>query len=158
MISKTLFPLSLTIAISMTSVAVADSHLSRDQQGAISARQAHMTLLGFNLGPLGAMAQDQMPYDAETAAAAAANLAAVAALSQDRYWVEGTDASVGGNRAKPEIWSDADGFAAEVAKLRDATAALAAVAGDGLDPMKAAFGAVGQSCGSCHEAYRAPRS
>ncbi|MDP5360798.1 MAG: cytochrome c, partial [Paracoccaceae bacterium] len=46
---------------------------------------------------------------------------------------------------------------AEQVKLAAATATLASVAGDGLDAMKAAFGPVGQSCGSCHESYRAPR-
>jgi cytochrome c556 len=117
-----------------------------------------MTLYGFNLAPLGGMAQGQIPYDAEVAAAAAANLAAVASLNEDRYWLEGTDSSAGNNRAKSEIWSDPDGFAAEIEKIAAATTALALVAGDGLEAMQAAFGPVGQSCGSCHEAYRAPRN
>ena len=63
-----------------------------------------------------------------------------------------------GNRAKAEIWTDMAGFEAEQVKLAEATAALAAVAGDGADAMKAAFGPVGQSCGSCHEGYRVPRN
>lgn len=152
------FPLTLIASIGLAGVAAADNHLTREQQSAIDARQAHMTLYSFNLGPLGAMAQDRIPYDAEVAAAAAANLAAMASLDEDSYWLEGTDSSVGGNRAKAEIWSDPEGFAAQIAKMQEATAALSAVAGDGLDAMKAAFGPVGGTCGSCHEAYRAPRS
>jgi cytochrome c556 len=36
-----------------------------------------------------------------------------------------------------------------------AATGLAAVAGDGLDPMRAAFGPVGAACGACHDAYQA---
>ena len=154
----TLKTIAFGTTLCLASMASADSHLSQEQQGAVNARQAHMSLYGFNIAPLGAMAQGNIPYDAEVAAAAAANLAALASMDEARYWVEGTDASVGGNRAKAEIWSDPEGFAAQLAKIAETTSALAAVAGDGLDAMKAAFGPVGGSCGSCHEAYRAPRS
>ncbi len=155
---KTLTALTLSTSLVLATAAAADGHLSQDQERAISARKAHMALNGFNIGPLGAMAQEQIPYDAEVAAAAAANLAALGSMNEDRYWLEGTDLSVGGTRAKAEIWSDPDGFAAELARFADATTALAAVAGDGLDAMRGAFGPVGQSCGSCHEAYRGPRN
>lgn len=155
---KTLTVVATAGAFIVASAAFAGGHLTEDQQRAVDARQSHMGLYGFNLGPLGAMAQDKIPYDAEVAAAAAANLAALANMSHDAYWVEGTDGSGDGIRAKAEIWTDMDGFKAEDMKLAAATTALAAVAGDGLDAMRAAFGPVGQSCGSCHEAYRAPRS
>jgi len=155
---KTLTMIATAGALTIASAAYAGGHLTQDQQRAVDARQSHMTLYGFNLGPLGAMAQDKIPYDAEVAAVAAANLAALANMSHDAYWVEGTDSSGEGTRAKAEIWTDMEGFKAEDMKLAVATTALAAVAGDGLDAMKAAFGPVGQSCGSCHEAYRAPRS
>ncbi|KQI72552.1 hypothetical protein AN191_05915 [Loktanella sp. 5RATIMAR09] len=146
------------IAFGIAGAAFAAGHLTEDQQRAMDARQSHMGLYSFNLGPIGAMAQDKIPYDAATAASAAANLAALASIDQTAYWVEGTDASIEGSRAKAEIWTDAAGYMAEKEKLTAASAALAAVAGDGLDAMKAAFGPVGQSCGSCHEAYRAPRT
>ena len=149
---------TLCTTLALASTAIADGHLTQEQQQGINARQAHMSLNGFNLGPLAAMAQGNIPYDADVAAAAAANLAALGSMNQDRYWVEGTDQSVGGTRAKAEIWTDPDGFAAEIAKFAEASTALATVAGDGLDAMRAAFGPVGQSCGSCHEAYRGPRS
>lgn len=155
---KSLTLLSLSAVIAMSLPVFADSHLDQSQQRAIDARQSHMTLYGFNLGPIGAMAQGRIPYDAAVASAAAANLAAMGGMNQDAYWLEGTDASAGNNRAKPEIWTDAEGFAAEQVKFAEATVALAAVAGDGLDAMRAALGPVGQSCGSCHESYRAPRN
>jgi cytochrome c556 len=150
--------ISFIAAFTLGGAASAGGHNASPEQQAMDARQSHMGLYGFNLGPLGAMVQDKMPYDAEVAAAAAANLAALASIDENRYWVEGTDSSVEGSRAKAEIWTDAAGFEAEIAGLSTATTALAAVAGDGLDAMKAAFGPVGKSCGSCHEAYRAPRN
>ena len=153
------FPIVVAATVfSLATVSFAGSHLSPEQQGAMNARQSHMGLYGFNLGALGGMAQDKIPYDADVAAAAAANLAALASIDTTRYWVEGTDSSVEGSRAKAEIWSDRDGYMAEEMALASATTALAAVAGDGLDAMKAAFGPVGRTCGSCHEAYRAPRN
>ena len=145
-------------ALTIASAAFADGHLTQDQQRAMDARQSHMGLYGFNLGPIGAMAQDKMPYDADVASAAAANLAALANMWHDRYWAEGTDSSVEGSRAKAEIWTDMEGLVADDMKLAAATTALAAVAGDGLDALKTAFGPVGKSCGSCHEAYRVPRN
>ena len=147
---------ALAAAIGISSVAFAGGH-SSPEQAAVDARQAHMALYGYNLGPLAQMAQGKIDYDAETAAAAAANLAALAGMDQSRYWLEGTDELMGENRAKVEIWDDADGFAAQLQKMADAAMALSAVAGDGLDAMRGAFGAVGGSCGSCHEGYRAPR-
>jgi cytochrome c556 len=158
-----MIPQKLTVivaagALTFASAAFAGGHMTKDQERAVGARQSHMGLYGFNIGPLGAMAQDKMPYDAAIATTAALNLAALASMSMDRYWIEGTDSTVEGTRAKAEIWTDAAGFQAEITGLATATAALAAVAGDGPDALKAAFGPVGQSCGSCHETYRAPRN
>jgi len=145
-------------ALTAASLAYAGSHLTQTQQRAVDARQSQMQLNGFNIGALGAMVQERIPYDAEAAAAAAANLAALASIDQTRYWVEGTDSSVEGTRAKPEIWADMAGFTAANAALAEATTDLAAVAGDGLDAMKAAFGPVGKACAVCHEVYRVPNN
>ncbi|PUB19379.1 c-type cytochrome [Yoonia sediminilitoris] len=148
----------LATAITFTSAAFADGHLSREQSSAIEARQSHMQLMLFNFGPIAAMAQDKAPYDSARAAQAAANLAAVAGLDHTGYWIEGTDSSVGGNRAKAEIWTDLDGLIEANQALVTSTTALADVAGDGIDALKAAFGPVGKSCGDCHETYRTPRN
>ena len=134
---------------------LAESHIDADAQKAVDARQAHMTLYSFNLATLGGMAQDKIPYDAGMADAAAKNLAALGGIDQATYWVEGTDAaSVEGSKAKAEIWTDMADFEAKEMALTEASAALAEVAGTDLDSLKAAFGAVGGSCGDCHKAYR----
>lgn len=156
-IIKKLITPTLIVATLGTAV-VAASHVDPAISGAMKARTAHMGLYGFNLAPLGAMAKGEIAYDAATASAAAQNLAALANMDQSAYWVAGSDTSVEGSRAKPEIFSDPDGYMTKIAALGTASTALAAVAGDGLDAMKAAFGPVGAACGDCHETYRAPRS
>ncbi len=152
------YAVTTAIVVGIAGAGFAAGHLTEDQQRAMNARQGHMGLYSFNIAPLGGMAQDKIPYDAEVAATAAANLAALATLDQTAYWVEGTDSTVEGSRAKPEIWTDSAGYQTEKEKLETTTAALAAVAGDGLDALKGAFGPVGGSCGSCHEAYRVPQN
>ena len=57
--------------------------------------------------------------------------------------------------AKPEVWSDAKGFADKALALQGETAKLAQLA-DGADvaALKAQAGAVNGACGACHQAYR----
>ena len=146
-----------TIA-ALATTATAGGHEATEAETAMKARGAHMQLFSFNLGTLGAMAQEKTPYDAQAASIAAANLAAIAGVNQAGYWLEGTDTSVEGSRAKPEIWTDTAGFEQDNADLLAASIALSEVAGNGLDALKAGFGPVGQACGACHEDYRAPRN
>ena len=141
------------VAVATTGAVFAAGH--SDVNPAVKARQSHMTLYAFNIGTLGGMAQGQIEYDAETARAAAENLAAVAGLNQDAYWVAGTsNADIEGTKALPAIWETPEDYAAKEAGLAEATAALAAVAGDGLESLQGAIGPVGQACGACHRAYR----
>lgn len=152
---KTFLPLMVAGVLALPiGTAMAESHLSPEVAGAIKARSAHMQLYAHNLGLLGGMAQDKIPYDAASAASAAANLAAVAGLDQSRYWPEGSDADAAGTKALAVIWTDREGFDKATMNLATAAAALASVAGDGADAMKAAFGPVGGACGECHRNYR----
>ncbi|MEO0992071.1 MAG: cytochrome c [Pseudomonadota bacterium] len=149
--------LTLFLAILSGAAALAGGHNDANS-AAVKARKAHMGLYGYNLGPMAGMMRGNVPYDAEVAGAAAKNLAALAAMDQSRYWLEGTDTeAIEGTRALPAIWSDAVGYEAANAKLAEAAAALAEAAGNGEEAFKAAFGPVGQSCGGCHEDYRQPR-
>ncbi|WP_373356724.1 cytochrome c [Pseudoroseicyclus sp. CXY001] len=122
---------------------------------AINARQSHMVLQQTFLMPLGGMAQGQIEYDAETAAAAAANLAAVSSVDPRFYFPEGTSsADMEGTKALPAIWENPEGFAEAWAALATASTALAEVAGDGPEALQGAFGAVGAACGGCHRSFR----
>ncbi|GGL80040.1 c-type cytochrome [Wenxinia marina] len=124
-------------------------------EAAVEARQSHMELQGMMVGVLGGMARGNMEYDAETAQAAADNLAALASMSHRFYWPEGTAAGeIEDSRALPAIWENPEEFQAHVDQLDEAAAGLVQVAGDGLEAMQAGLGPVGQACGSCHEDFR----
>ena len=123
---------------------------------AIKARQAHMTLYAANLGVLGGMAQGRMDYDAEAAQAAADNLVALSGLDQRGYWLEGTavgEAMVE-TRALPAIWENMDDFDAHTTEVHEAAMAMAEVAGTGIEAVQGGMGALGASCGGCHEDFR----
>ena len=151
--------LSVAAIASFGAAAHAESHIDPAIAGAIKARQAHMQILAFNMGQLGAMAQEKMPYDAATAQVAADNIVAMTAVKQNAYWPVGSDSeSVEGSRALPALWSDMDGVMAKAAAFGEAAAAMQAAAGTDLASLQGAMGALGGGCGGCHEAYRMPNN
>lgn len=147
------------LSAAVAAPAFSEGHATPEQlNAAMSARQAQMQLYSFNLGYLGGVAKGEIAYDAEAAQAAANNLAALSTLSQRGYWLPGTDSdSLEGSRALPAIWEPGSTAQAEGMKLAEASAAMAAVAGDGVEAIQAQMRALGGSCGSCHELYRKPR-
>ncbi|MFY0691532.1 MAG: cytochrome c [Paracoccaceae bacterium] len=155
---RTISAVSLA-AMGFATLAIAGGHGQSAEDKAIGARNAQMELYSFNLGQLGAMAKGAAPYDAEVAAAAAANLAAVAQLDQSQFWPAETDNFASDKtRALPAIWSNMADFEAKSQALSDAAVKLAAAAGTDLDALKAGLGDVGGACSACHKAYRAPKN
>ena len=125
---------------------------------AVAARQGHMQIMSLNIGILGQMARGNTEYNAESAAAAASNLALLGMVNQMAYWPEGTDSdSIEGTRALPAIWENIGDVIRISQEYASTTAALSEVAGNGLDEMRAALGPVGATCGACHDDYRQPR-
>lgn len=154
MISLRSFTLGLAATALSASVLFAASHEAENP--AVKARQAVMTLYAFNLGTLGAMAQEKMPYDANTAAMAAKNLAALSHLDISAMWPADTDNfSIDGTRALPDLWANFPDVGAKAQALQVAADAMAAAAGTDLASLQAAMGPLGGACGDCHKAYRA---
>ena len=136
--------------------AFADGHLEQ----AVKARKGFMQVVAFNLGPLGAMAKGEMEYDAELAANNAKNLQALSTMNTGAMWPAGSDNAALGEdktRALPAAWAADSKVGEKHQAWADASANLAAVAGDGLDALKGAIGDVGKSCGGCHDNYRAEK-
>ena len=128
-----------------------------DKDPGVKARQALMQLYAHYLGQLGAMAKGQVDYDAEKASNAANSLSALMGVSQQAMWAPGTDRETLGDQtgALQVLWTT---FPAVLDKSKagaEASANMAAVAGNGLDAVRGAIGDVGKSCGGCHELYRA---
>jgi len=148
--------LALATGVSGSFVLAADGPHDK----AIKARQAMFQLYSFNTGILGDMAKEKIPYDAEVAAEAAANLDAAANLGQSQMWPQGSDSAADGNatnRALPKIWESFPDVIEKADALKQASANMAAVAGNGLGELQGAMGDVGASCKGCHDDYRAER-
>ena len=124
-------------------------------EDAIRYRQSAMTLMSAHLGRIGAMANGKVPFDAKIAAENADVLLTLSKLPYVAF-IDGTDK--GNTRAKPEIWTEKDKFQAAVAKSQEDVNKLVAAGKTGnLDQIKAAAGAVGQSCKACHDTYQKPQ-
>lgn len=151
---KLILSLALAAVVATTTSVVAGGHGGNP---AVTARKAHMNLYQHNLAILGNMARGNAEYDAAAAQAAADNLVVLTTMSQAGYWVPGTtNAELGDEtRTLPAIFG-ADSTARAIGgDLAAASAALAAVASDGLDAIGPALGPVGGACTACHRPYRA---
>jgi cytochrome c556 len=122
----------------------------------ILARRGQMKAQNSAAGPMIAIIKGEQPYDPAVVKAAVeamikAREAAVAAGAWD------ADAAVGVNEkthAKPEIWSDPEGFKAAFDMLIKAEEAVAASTDEA--SFRVAFKQLGGACGNCHEKYRLP--
>jgi cytochrome c556 len=128
----------------------------RNADAAIKYRQSAMALQGNHMARIFAMANGQVPFDPKIAAENIEIVSLLNTRAQFAAFIEGSDK--GNTRAKPEIWTEKDKFSAAVAKSQDDVAKLVVAGKTGnLDQIKAAAGAVGQSCKACHDAYQKPQ-
>ncbi len=150
---------TVVFGLTLSSVVWSPVSFSDDEasEKAIKARQGLMQVYSFNLGMLSAMAKGEKDYDAEVAALAATNLSTVAGMNSGSMWPQGSSNEDHKTRALPEIWSTYPKVAEKDKALAESSAALAAVAGDGLDALKGSIGDVGKSCKGCHDDFRAKK-
>jgi cytochrome c556 len=121
---------------------------------AIEYRQAVFKVVAGNFAPLAQNAQGKIELPAAAVRKYAERLAAVADFTRDAFPEISRE---GKTRAKPEIWSDRVEFDKLVADLNTQSRALAAVtarADAKPEDFKAAVGAVGNACKSCHDKFR----
>ncbi len=146
---------AMAIGLVTTLTALPAAAQFRNADAAIKYRQSAMSLQGNHMARVFAMANGQVPFDAKVAAE---NIEIVAMLNRLQFtaFIDGSDK--GNTRAKPEIWSEKDKFKAAIAKSQEDVLKLAAAGKTGsLDQIKAAAGAVGESCKACHDAYQKPQ-
>jgi cytochrome c556 len=149
--------LGLGLAAAGTALAADPSPPATTPGGkALLARQAHFKDQAATFKAIG----DETRKDAPDKAAIAAGAAKLKALAADlpTWFPKGSGPETGlPTAAKPEIWTDADGFATAAAKFQDESARLAAVStGGDMDAIKAQFRATAGACKTCHDMYRAP--
>ena len=142
------------VLASVAFAAVLGLSASASLGGPIEDRQAAMKANGQTMKLLGAMAQGETPFDAavvkEQAEAMAARYEAEKAM-----FPPGSDKGPPETYAKPEIWTDPEGFAAGMNEAIETSLALAAVTDQA--KLGEALGAVGSVCKSCHEKYTRPK-
>ena len=122
-------------------------------QRAVELRQSVMQVQQFSVGPAAGMLRNA-PFSADAAKKAAMRLTATSGMLADVFKNDTSKVQVK-TRAKPEIWTDKDGFDAAVNGEVTAVAALetAAAGGDKDATLKAVQG-VQKACGDCHDKYR----
>ena len=118
-------------------------------EAADSARTMFMKKIGGNMGAIKKVAKGE----AKPTAALVNNARQIETLGAVILAVFPKNSQ--GGRAKPEIWSQPDKFAAAAKALQGATPGLVAAV-QTLDPAKIgkALGAVGKTCGGCHKPFR----
>lgn len=119
----------------------------------IAYRKMVMGATGAHIGAIASVVKGETGYAAHVGDHARA-LAGLARMMPDIF-PEGS--GEGDTRAKPEIWQDWPRFTAAAKALETAAMDLAMKADSGdMAAIGAGLGAVGKSCGGCHEPFRKP--
>jgi cytochrome c556 len=143
----------LFIAAASSGAAWAQGQPSKGEQ-ALKYRKALYQVIAWNFGPMSAMAQGKIQYDAADFALRAGHVAELTPMLAESYTPDSQD--VANSRLKPEMWQNRADFDAKLKDLVDRSATLAQVAKTGDPAMsKEAFFDTANACKACHEKYRA---
>lgn len=118
----------------------------------VKQRQAAMTLLGKYFGPMAAMAQGKAPYNASLVQR---NAGFVDNLSRMPW--DGFAASTRGmdTRALPAVFNESAKFEQAANRMQNEASKLVGVSKTGDEAaVKVQIGALGKSCGGCHDDFR----
>ena len=146
-------PSFLSLIAAAALLALPATTLAQDARvaGQVKLRQSAYTVLGAQMGAMGAMASGRAPYDAAAFRLAADRAAFMATIVSDTF----PAGSAGNGKAKPELWQQQADFQRLMKDMQAKTAALATAAkGSDLEAIKPAFGAAGASCKACHDKYK----
>ena len=143
---------ALLICTVLGSAALAQGQPTRAEQ-LLKYRKAVYQAMVWNVGPMGAMAQDKAPFDAAEFALRAGRVAALTPMLAESYSPESQ--GVVGSRLKPDMWTNRADFDSKLKDLVDRSATLAGVAKAGdAATTKAAFFDMANACKACHDKYR----
>ena len=120
---------------------------------AIRYRKAVMTVLAQQFGQLASVIKGETPYEKKNVEHDAAVIRTMAELPWEAFLYPGSDQ--GDTSLKSSALKEKDKFMEVARQLEAETRKLADTAQNGnLDSLKAQFGAVVQTCKTCHSAYR----
>jgi cytochrome c556 len=118
----------------------------------VKQRQAAMTLIAKYFGPLGGMAQGRVPYNQQVVQ----RNAAILDVLKDTPW-DGFHESTKGvqSAALPAVWEKSGEVKQAIERFTGEVGKLAQVSKSGDEAaVKAQIGAVGKTCGGCHDNFR----
>lgn len=119
----------------------------------VKQRQSAMTLIGKYWGPMAGMMQGKIPYDAAVIQRNAGFLDNLSRMPWDGFHESTKDVK---SAALPTVWSDSAKFREAASRLENEASRLVQVSRSGDEAaVKAQLGAVGKSCGGCHNDFRA---
>ncbi|SHE93480.1 Cytochrome c556 [Modicisalibacter ilicicola DSM 19980] len=144
-----------SLLVASTIALAADEKQIKD---AIEYRQAALHTMGWNFGPLGAMAKGDLEYDAQEAMMRAERVAMLAKLPWEGF-IEGSlrDAGHGVDTdALAKIADNREDFDSLQRDMEEATSRLAEVAQqEDFPALRKQVAATGDTCKECHDEYRA---
>ena len=139
------------VALAISSVFAFQSMAQTSPEDALDYRKAVMTALRGHIGASSMIARGLVANDGHLVGHAEGLAAGAAELH--RLFPAGS--KVGESEALDAIWEDAEGFAAAIAAMEEATAAFVEAAkGGDQEAIGGAFRNVGMSCRGCHDNYR----
>jgi len=145
---RTVVFLLMIVAAGTTTLALAQMK----PEDAIRARQSIMHVMALNFGPVAGMAQGKVPYNADVVKRNSAFLDNLSRMAWDGFDPSTKDVK---SAALPAIYEQQAKFREAAARLENEAHKLWEVAQSGDEAaVKAQIGAVGKSCGGCHESFR----
>ena len=139
----------------LAGMAVLASSVTTAQDPIARRREIMKTSVGPSAKASNEMIKGEKPYDAKAAADAMSKISTGWA-EFSKLFPKGSETG-GETRASPKIWENMADFESKGKALTTAADAAAVEAAKGPDAFKAAFGAVGGSCKSCHDVYLLPK-
>ncbi|MCW8329966.1 cytochrome c [Photobacterium sp. SDRW27] len=122
-------------------------------EDAIHYRQSAFTMIAANFGDMAEMVKGRKDWDQAAFSQRAQFISQLSLMPEEAFEVPGSDQ--GDTKAKPEIWTDWDGFTVKLNKFQIDMAKLAKVSVEGDErATKRAFGVAAKNCKSCHSDYK----
>ena len=147
--------LTFTAIITASSVMADSAKSLKHAKKATGNRQAVFSLLGSNMGPLGAMAKGKMPLDAKAVEKHALRINQLSMMIAD-YTKTDTSGFKVKTEALDKVWQERKAFTKRINALTKASAHLQSVAMLADESaIKKAISGVGKSCGGCHDNFKA---
>ena len=148
-------PVALALATSgLVHSADAQTPAEKRAAYAVDVRQAVFTLMGNNMGPLGAMARGDMPVDTELTEKNATRIAQLTAMIADAFKLNTSEHNLLETEALDVIWDNFAEFEESAATANKAAIRLAAAVSGGAGATKKAIVELGKTCSSCHDDFR----